>query len=776
MVERYFRAAQRTPPKFLAALTGNRVEGYWLDPERFFFVKETIDSTSGRRRPVPCIANCRANRVDEVIRAEELSELLAQEGHSAFDEPAMSSLELNMADDNTLVASFGGVHYRLDVRGRRVEHAIRELDGPALYSPDGQYACYVSGFDLWVQELASNSARPLTSDGAAHRCYGQQSETGLYAVSYRKRPAPIGLWSRDSQWFLTHCIDERPLPEVAIVEHCPDKGERGVLHTYKYPLPGDPLPLATFVAIHVASRRTVRFETVPTLVAAFSPFFTRLIWFGEQECAWLIRFDRYFKRVELVRLDFRTAMARVILTEEAPSTYLDLHPIITVTPNVRTLERSGEVIWFSELDGWGHLYLYDLATGVLKNRITQGEWLVRDIVHVDEVTRRVFFLAGGLDQQADPGRRVLCVASLDGSGFKVLSRHEGDIFVPRTEPAGMAQDVPYRPAYAQTGVSPDNRLMLVRYNSLDRGNRSELVDFKAHSTLNIAASCHPGERICARHFGALAADGVTLLHGAMFLPSDFDEKLRYPLIDYIYPGPQITHKPQSYATVNALQASALAELGFVVIMLDTRGMPARSRELHQMGYGQLLQPQLDDHAAVARELCDQYAFIDRDRIGMIGESAGGAATARALCEYNAIYSVGVSVCGNHDSSAYSSFWSDKYRGPGRPEDWGDQSNLAIAHKLKGKLLLISGDMDENVCVTHTFRLADALIKANKDFDLLIVPNAGHNVLTTNGYAQRRVWDYLVRHLLKETPPSIDVRFESEEVARAERAFWLEVRE
>ena len=776
VLKRYLLAVQRTAPKLLATLAGNQVEGYWLDDHRFFFVGEKIDPGSGRRMATPCIANCLANRVEEVIRPEALAALLTQSSESKLDPAALSCASFNMPDVNTLVVSYASAHYRVDVQECRLLDTTPILEMPALYSPDGRYACHVAGYDLWLRELEAHLTGPLTTDGAPNRCYGQQSETGLYAVSYRKRPAPIGLWSKDSQWFITHCIDEQRLPNVAVLEHSPAGGERAVLHTYKYPLPGDPLPVATIVAIHLSSRRVVRFDAVPAVVAAFSPFFSRLVWFGERDSAWFIRFDRYFKRAELVELDLLTETARVVLTETAPSTYIDLHPIITVTPNVRTLEASHEVIWFSERDGWGHLYLYDARTGILKNRITEGEWLVRDIVHVDENGRRVFFLAGGLDKDTDPGRRELCAVKLDGSGFEVLSRYDGDIFVPRTEPAGMDQDAPYRPSYAHTGVSPGGRFVVARYNSVERGNRTDVADLECQGALTIGSSSDPGEFGSVRHFCALAADGVTTLHGAMFLPSDFGAKLSYPLIDYIYPGPQIAHKPQSFATVNSAQARALAELGFVVIMLDTRGMPTRSRDLHQIGYGQLLQPQLIDHVTVARQLCEMNPFIDRNRIGMLGESAGGAATARALCEYNDLYSVGVSVCGNHDSNGYSSFWSDKYRGPGAPGEWCDQSNTAVAHQLQGKLLLISGDMDENVCVSHTFRLADALIKSNKDFDLLIVPNAGHNVLTTNGYAQRRAWDYFVRHLLKEEPPKFEIRFEPEEIARAERVFWREVRE
>jgi dipeptidyl aminopeptidase/acylaminoacyl peptidase len=263
----------------------------------------------------------------------------------------------------------------------------------------------------------------------------------------------------------------------------------------------------------------------------------------------------------------------------------------------------------------------------------------------------------------------------------------------------------------------------------------------------------------------------------MFLPSDFDESQRYPLIDYIYPGPQIAQKPQSFRSMNSTVARALAELGFITVMFDTRGMPFRSRTLHQMGYGHLLEPQLADHAAVVRQLCKCYAFIDGDRIGIVGQSGGGAAAARALFDYGDLFKVGVSICGNHDSNQMNASWSDRYRGPGDPQRWADQANGTAAGKLTGNLLLISGDMDENVHVGHTLGLVDALVRANKDFDLLIVPNAGHEVLMSNGYVQRRIWDYFVRHLRAETPPrDFEVRYESHELARFLKRYGQEYRQ
>jgi dipeptidyl aminopeptidase/acylaminoacyl peptidase len=465
--------------------------------------------------------------------------------------------------------------------------------------------------------------------------------------------------------------------------------------------------------------------------------------------------------------------------------YIELHHVLGATPNVRILEAAKELIWFSERDGWGHLYLYDIESGALKNRITQGEWMVRDIVHVDELRRRLLFTACGVDAAADPARRTLCAVNLDGSGFEVLIAHDADVVVPKTEPWGPEQDRPSRPRCARPGVSPNGRFGVVRLASVIKGNRTQVVDLQAQERgpraagnpqlsairagIQIASAEPEAGEIEPRQFTALAADGVTRLHGVMFLPSHFDPKRRYPLIDYIYPGPQIPHQPQSFGAVNAAHARALAELGFITVMFDTRGMPFRSRALHQVGYGHLLEPQLSDHAAVVLELCARHAFLDRDRIGMFGQSGGGYATQRALFDYGTIFKVGVAICAPDDPALYNSTTSNKYRGPANPRTWPEQANRAVAHQLQGKLLLITGDMDENVHMSHTLAVTDALIRANRDFDLLVVPNEGHLLFMRNGYVVRRVWDYFVRHLSNEAPPEgFMIRFEAHERERCER--------
>jgi dipeptidyl-peptidase-4 len=762
--ERYARAVHLTAPKIAAESLGAAVEGYWLDSSHFYFLAERIEPSLDRILSVPSLVDCETGNVHAVVPLDDMCDWLASFSKEPMDLEALSSARFDMPSRNTLAVSVRGRHYLVDIHQRRVTEATTVGEKPSLFSPDGVYSCFIKGHDLWLRERTGGVECAMTTDGQPQCAYGQRSETGLSAVSYRASPTPVGLWSPDSQWFLTHQIDERTLPELSLIQHAPDSGARPILHSFRYAMPGDPLPIATYVAIHASSGRIHRFDDVP--VPHVLPFaaFSQSAWFGGLNEAWLLKTDRYFKHVDLIRLDLQEGTSRVVMSESASSGYLDIHTVAGMKPKIRTLLQTDEIIWFSEANGWGHLYLYDSLTGNIKNQITCGEWLVRDIVHIDEARRKVLFLAGGIDRRDDPARRSLCSVNFDGSNFEVMLSHDGDISLPATAQCGLSQDRCFRPPDAQAGVSPDGRRCAVQYHSVDRGNRTEILEWNAKPRIVIAASA--AERLHVRHFTAPAADGVTLLHGVIFLPSDFNDTHSYPLIDCIYPGPQMAWQPQSFRTFYSAQALALSELGCIALMVDTRGSPIASRRFHQVGYGELLEPQLADHAAVVRHLCERFAFIDGDRVGIIGQSGGGAAAARAMFDYGDVFKVGVSVCGDHDATFYTTQWSDKYRGPDRRDSWGAQANSAAAYKLQGKLLLVSGDMDENVHVSQTLALVDALIRANREFDLLIVPNGNHAVLLTSAYTQRRVWDYFVRHLFGGTPPvNFDLQFSAHELER-----------
>lgn len=741
-----------TAPKLASAPLSGMLEGYWLNAKQFFCLQERIHTESGHIVRVPCRLDASSKRIEEVMSLETLRETIGQHTGETLDSSVFTDATFDLPHQSTLAMSIAGWDYLLDTGRRTVLGVTRALGVPALYSPDAQYACFLKGNNLWLRDRGSSVERPLSTDGEPNNAYAQRCGPTLAANLRTDRSNPVGLWSPDSNWFLTHQIDERRVPDTLLVQHCPEDGGRPRVHGFKYAIPGDPVSSGTLVAFHIRSGQTVRFPDSAFAGGALSPFEFKRVWFGDDQTAWMLRLDRFCKQVDLVALDLSNGTSRVALSERVSAGYIDLNSHVLAAPNVRTLPQTEEVIWYSERDGWGHLYLFDSASGQLKNRITAGEWVVRDIVHVDGERRRLLLLVGGLNPTSDPSHRTLCAVNLDGSAFEVLLAHDGDISTPAVSPCGLEQDRPFRPTDATQGVSPDGRFAIVHLRSVDSGNGTELLEIPTQTRVTMGRSEGSHQEPTPRRIVSLAADGVTRLHGVMFVPSDFDERRRYPIVDYVYPGPQVAQQPQSYRSLAAAPAMALAELGFVTLMLDTRGMPHRSRALHQVGYGALLEPQLSDHAAVVRHLCDTYSFLDRDRVGIFGQSAGGAAAVRALCDHGELFKVGVAACGNYNSNHYSSHWSDKYRGEGETEKWRGEAVCSLAHKLSRPLLIISGDMDENVLMSQTLCLANGLIAANRDFDLVIIPNQGHEVLLTSGYAQRRMWDFFIRHLLQQTPP------------------------
>lgn len=751
--ERYARAAAFTPSKLGTRLGGVIGDGYWLDDRRYFFCVTEVGADGGQVNQ-PRIADTASGTVTPVLAADALAALIS--GHSGKDVAAadLAAAQYDMPDMGTLVVMLGTDIYHVAIDGPALVRAEVLDPAMALHSPDGSQACILKDHAIWVKDRATGIASQLTPDGARHHGYGEIPESGIMPVSSRKTPMPCGLWSADSEWFVTHRIDERDLPESGLVENAPADSKRAIPHVFKVAGPDHDLPKLEFVAFHLPSGRSVSSADRPLIVQVFSPFLYRGAWFAG-DSLYFFDWERFSSAVALVAMNLETGVVRTILSETAETGWIDVHPMIVGQPIVRPLPGSGELIWFSQRDGWGHLYLHDLASGALKNRITEGAWMVREIVHVDEAGRRILFLANGCDDASDLGQRRLCAINFDGSGFETLLGIDGDVAVKSDPMSGIDQLKPFRPSYAWSGASPDGRHVVASLGRADMATRTVLIEIATGQQVELAAvdiDAHwaaPKPRL----FEALAADGVTRLFGAMYVPSDFDETRSYPLVDYIYPGPQLNWYARRFPNGMAAMLQSVVELGMVGIIIETRGMPNRNRAFHQAGQGRMLEPQLSDHVAVIEQLCQRHDFLDRDRVGMFGQSGGGHATARALFDYPEVFKAGVSVCGNHDNRNYIAHWIDKYGGrPGTPER-DSQSNASVAHQLQGKLFLIHGDMDENVHPGHTLAVSAALIAAGKDFDQLIVPGAGHGVLGESPYVLQRLWNFFARHLLGAEPPA-----------------------
>jgi dipeptidyl aminopeptidase/acylaminoacyl peptidase len=407
--------------------------------------------------------------------------------------------------------------------------------------------------------------------------------------------------------------------------------------------------------------------------------------------------------------------------------------------NWKYLPASNEIIWFSERDNWGHLYLYDLQSGKLKQQITNGDGNVTQLLRVDEKNRRLYFVGVGRESGRDPYFRHFYRTSFDGKRVDLLTPENADHNI-SLSPSGRF--------FVDTYSTPDTPpVTLLR----DADGKTIMTLEKADISKLLATGWKPPEPITVK-----ARDGATDLYGLMYKPTDLDPSRKYPIVNHIYPGPQTGSVGGRQFSPARGDAQALAELGFVVVEIDGMGTPWRSKRFHEAYYGDMGDNTLPDQVTGMKQLAERYPWIDIDRAGIYGHSGGGYATASAMFRHPDFFKVGISEAGNHDNRNYEDDWAEKWQGLLQPKpdgttNYDNQANQLVAKNLKGKLLLAHGTLDTNVPPYNTLLVVNELIKANKDFDLIMLPNRGHG-FGNEPYMVRRRWDYFVRYLLGAEPP------------------------
>jgi dipeptidyl aminopeptidase/acylaminoacyl peptidase len=461
-------------------------------------------------------------------------------------------------------------------------------------------------------------------------------------------------------------------------------------------------------------------------------------WSGDGRVVYHLRTVPDQRTLRLYAVDATTGAVRCLIEERADTRIEATQQPFSHPPMVRLLAGDTEAVWYSQRAGRGHLYRYDLRRGEVINQITAGGFAVQQILHLDETAQVIYLLVSGL-VPADPYRRSLLRVGLDGDTPARLSTDDLDhdvIAAPHGRWFVDAASTVDTPPVTQV-VDRDGATML----ELERADIARLV----------ATGWTPPERT-----RTVAADGTTPIYGLLYKPPEFDPARRYPVVEHVYPGPQRNlARPSFGLDEDAGTAEAVAALGFVVVVVDGRGTPGRDKAFHDHTYPRLLAAAggLEDHVAALRQLAGTRPWMDLNRVGIVGHSGGGYATARAMLRFPDVYRVGVASSGNHDQRSYNALWGCGYDGPYDPQVYAESANTELAGNLRGHLLLVHGAMDDNVNVAQTMRLADRLIEANKDFDLLIVPGAEHSYAGYLAYVLRRRWDYLVRHLLDTEPPA-----------------------
>jgi dienelactone hydrolase len=618
-------------------------------------------------------------------------------------------------------------------------------------SPDGCYEVFVRDHNLWLRTVEGDAERALTTEGEAGYAFGAPLASPLGSAGLADPDKPVAIWAPDSSRFLTCRIDQRQGEFFHLVQSVPKDGAiRPRLHTYAYPLPGDEqVPLAEVWCFAVAEGSAgvrAALDPLPMLYYG-NPLNPNWVWWSKVgDRVYLLTRDRGFCAYRLREIETATGAVRQVLEETAEhgiDPYLHWGAV-----TARVIGDGAEAIWPAQRDGWGHLYLYDGQTGELKRQLTSGAANVSEVMHVDEAERWLYFTAVGREAGRDPYYQHLYRVGLDGGEPELLTPEDADHSVVFT-PSGR---------YFLDAASRVDQPPVVRLRSAAGAEVREVQ--RADVEPLLATGWRTPER-----FQAKARDGRTDVYGVILRPSTFDPSKRYPVIDYIYAGPQVNVAPASFADSAPFSearragrgrgfwhAQALAELGFVVVMVDGLGMPGRSKAYHNVTYRNLGDGGIEDHIAALRQLGGRYPYLDLGRVGIYGHSAGGYASAHAILAFPDFYKVCVSTAGNHDHRLDKANWVERYMGLPVGEHYKEQANQTLAGRLKGKLLLMHGDMDENVHPASTMVLVDALIKANKDFDLLIMPNLPHR-MDGDPYFVRRRWDYFVRHLRGATPPA-----------------------
>ena len=604
--------------------------------------------------------------------------------------------------------------------------------GTENVSPDKKLAAFIRDNDLWIRIVATGEERQLTTDGVQDFGYATDN------AGWQHTDAAIMTWSADSKMIATFQQDQRKTQSMYLV---PTVVGHPKLEAWKYPLVGDKdVTMIEPVVIDVTTGKMVRLKTAPLehrsmecddvscgdgkwTDAEFSP--------DDKQLAFVAT-SRDHKDEWVNVADTATGAVRQVYTEHV-ETYYGWQS----TKDWKVLWGSDELLWVSERSDWAQVYLYDLQTGRLKNQVTKGDGPVQDLVSVDEKGRVLYFMAKGKEKKADPYFDMLWRVSLDGKDQKLLTPEMATHDV-----TGAADGSSFVDTYSTVNTAPVTVLR-------DNTGKALATLGKAEIAPLLATGWKAPEPIVVK-----ARDGKTKLYGFLWKPTTFDAAKKYPVIDYVYPGPQEGSCGGRGFAVSHGDNQALAELGFVVVCIDGQGNPGRSKKFHDAHASkpeEMGDDTIPDQVSGIKDLAERNAWMDVDRVGIWGHSGGGNATVSAMLHFPDFFKVGWAESGNHDQRVYEDDWDERWAGletfnSDGVSNYDAQANQNYAANLKGHLMLVHGTMDDNVPPNNTLLVVDALVKANKTFDMMLLPNMHHGYAADSQYVMRRRWDYFVKYL------------------------------
>ena len=774
----YLQAEKFTQEKLSTMLFSTTVDPHWFQKGNcFWYEYKTSDGTQwyvvdpSKKKQTPLFDRDElAAQLTETVRDPydarhlPIRNLKAKEDGKTFTFEVTSTKEVKNEKGKMEKEVF---HFSYDWPTRTLTHLKDKEKEPkrlswGSISPDKKTVVYAKDLNLYRMSYEDyQKARKdendstiveiqLTTDGVKDFGYGMPYKmVNTDTLLNGKRRAVYGMWSPDSRHFATILTDEREVKDLWVINVM--SKPRPTLETYKYQMPGEkeaPVEHLYIFDMQDNSRKeintsaykdqTLGIETRPLMQRQRDMEERSTVWLGDNERFFLTRSSRDLYRIDVCSYTVgQDTLVPVI--EERMNTYQE-------TRSLKALGNGKELIHWSERDGWAHLYLYD-DQGNLKNRITKGPWHVEEILKVDEKTRTVYFTANGKNADENPYYEHLYKVNLDGTGLTQITK--GDFF-------------------HQVEVDDDAKFMVDNYSRIDTVPVCVVLDNTGKKVMDLQESDFSQLLANGYKFPELfkvkAADGITDLYGVMYKPFDFDSTKVYPIIDYVYPGPQVEAVYYPFTRMS-VRTDRLAQAGFIVISVGQRGgHPSRSKWYHNYGYGNMRDYPLEDHKYAIEQLANRYGFIDINKVGIHGHSGGGFMTTAAMCQYPDFFKVGVSCAGNHDNTIYNRWWSETHHGVKETvSEQGDTTfvykigtNPEIAKNLKGHLLLVHGDIDDNVHPGNTTRVVDALIRAGKRFDMLMLPQQRHSFGDMNEYFYWRLVDYFSEHLKGRSEKSVDI--------------------
>ena len=592
-------------------------------------------------------------------------------------------------------------------KGRHWMETDDEKGWGPVTSPDGKYEAYIKNDNIFVRDKASGRERQLSQDGTLSNYYSSYIQ-----------------WSPDSRKVLSCRI--RPVQKryVYYVESSPRDQLQPKLHQQEYAKPGDELPFKVPCIFHVETGQ----RCIPeTSLFAHQYSLSYLRWDADSKSVTFEYNERGHITYRVVELSAEDGKVRTLI-EEKEEKYVN-YPLI-----YRNYLQDGKhILWTSERDNYNHLYLYDRTTGRPVRQITKGRWYVRGVQHVDEQNQWIYFSANGMNPKEDPYLIHYYRIGFDGKGLVELTPDEG---------------------MHQAWFSSDYRYLVDVYSKVDTPPVAVLRDARTGRQVmpleqaDISRLEANGWR-APEVFSAKGRDGKTDIWGVIYRPTNFDPSRKYPVVEYIYSGPGGQHVPKSFSSYNWWMTS-LAELGFIVVQVDGMSTSFRSKDFEEVCYKNLKDAGLPDHMAWLQEAARRYPYMDLDRVGIFGSSAGGQEAMSAVLFHPEFYKAAYSACGCHDNRMDKIWWNELWMGYPVDSSYIESSNVEQAHRLERPLMLVVGEMDDNVDPASTMQVVNALIKANKDFELVVVPGAGHTM--GDNFGEHKRYDFFVRHLMGVEPP------------------------